>query len=365
MMKIMTPAPTLNGYHFEKDEIYNARENGKLLSLRIETSRLCNLKCIYCYSDGGIPMKGEITYEEIVDIIYQACDLGVKSIVVIGGGEPTIYYKFREIIDLIDRLEVIPVVFTNCTTIDVELADYLVEKNASVIGKLDSLDEMMHDKLSGVPGSFKKIMNGIDILQESGFSSEGSVYRLGLSFVTTQWNINEMTDIWRFCRTRNIYPNQELFVPDGRSKGDFHLIPSERDYRQMKEDLLRIDRDEYGYDWLPYKPLTAVGCMQFMYSLYVNLKGFVTPCAGIQNSLINIRDFTLKEAIEHPFINLARNLENRLKGKCSRCEFLDECLGCRGNAYTLGKANGKNDYDSLLLEDPACWKVDGLKCKIT
>lgn len=84
--KITTP-PRLAGYSYTLDEVKEARDNGKLLCLRLDTNYICNLKCRYCYSyeqhkENAVHMP----FEFATQIIDQACDLGLKSIVYLGGG---------------------------------------------------------------------------------------------------------------------------------------------------------------------------------------------------------------------------------------------------------------------------------------
>lgn len=40
---------------------------------------------------------------------------------------------------------------------------------------------------------------------------------------------------------------------------------------EYKLNRLEIDRKYYGYDWLPYTPIPASGCLQHLYSLYINI----------------------------------------------------------------------------------------------
>jgi len=83
-------SPKLIGYWYPPEKARAARDNGRLLSLRVETSLKCNLRCNYCSLSTRKHWPEEIGYERILDVIDQAHALGDESIVVIGGGEPTI-----------------------------------------------------------------------------------------------------------------------------------------------------------------------------------------------------------------------------------------------------------------------------------
>ena len=102
-------------------------------------------------------------------LIYEAKELGAKSIVVIGGGEPTIYPKFKKIIKKIYELKMIPVIFTNTQTMNKKLSNFLFKYNVSVIIKLDSLKEDVQVKMVGVKGAYNNIQKGIKNLLDAGY----------------------------------------------------------------------------------------------------------------------------------------------------------------------------------------------------
>src|SRR3972149_3440722 len=161
--------PTLEGYYYSPDQARRCRDQGHLLSIRVETSLRCNLRCRYCCNRSGMPLKNEISYEKIVSLIDEAKKLGAKSVIVIGGGEPTIYPKFKKLIQYIANKNLVPVIFTNTQTMTVELAKFLFKHNVSVITKIDSLDEKIQDELVGSSGALKRIMRGIYNLQKVGY----------------------------------------------------------------------------------------------------------------------------------------------------------------------------------------------------
>ena len=352
--------PVLKGYLYPDQEARKARDEGKLLSLRIETSTICNLRCLYCYNESGEPLKNEMSYEEIKNIVKQAKELGAKSIVIIGGGEPTVYPKFRELVDYIDSLNMIPVIITNGQIIDKKLAQFLYDKNASVEVKLDSLNEEVQDFLAGKKGAYKNIQRSLKNLLNLDFQEKEC--RLGGSFVTSRLNSIEVPDLWRFCRDRNIFPNMETLSPNGRAKKHRYLLMPPKKFQEIKDRLLKIDETEYGYTWNPYTPLVGAGCRQLEYSLNVTSKGYVRPCAAIIINDINVRPnhpngMTLKEVLKHPFVDRARNAEKYLTGRCAKCEYkTNECIGCRGSAYIYGRQKGLSRLDAIVSEDPFCTK---------
>lgn len=352
--------PTLRGYNYTDDEAHEARKNGTLLSMRIELSHSCNLKCIYCNEGGFSPQSDSMSFKNIKDVIRQVKELGGRSVVIIGGGEPTIYPHFKELVSYISKKGMIPVVFTNGTTMNMDMAHFLFEHNSSIILKMDSQKENVQDKLAGRKGAFRSIQNAINYLLNTGFDKYiNNEIRLGLSFVSTILNIDEIPHIWRFCRGNNIYPNHELLIPRGRAiMNNLNLQPTKEQIIDLKQELLRIDSINYGYTWLPYKPLTAYGCLQVFYSIYLTTQGYVRPCADIDIKSFNVNTHSLAQIINSDFFNLIRNIKQYLKGKCKDCEHGYECIGCRGLVYTTAINKGCGPDKAIIGEDPLCWKVD-------
>ena len=87
------------GLEFSREEIDLALADRKILSLELELSHACNLRCVYCYAESGHPLENELTFSEIIDVVNQAIDLGARKIIVLGGGEPLVYPHLFDVID--------------------------------------------------------------------------------------------------------------------------------------------------------------------------------------------------------------------------------------------------------------------------
>lgn len=362
--------PILIGYTYAPYQAYDARDENKLLAIRVETNTSCNLRCRYCYAQSGDFEQKFIDFSLLKNVILDAKELGAQSVVVIGGGEPTLYPRFQELITYIDSLRIIPMIFTNMILVDEQLAQFLYNHNASIMGKLDSLQIKVQDYLAGKSGATKAIKRGLINLLDVGFSNVENPerLRLGISFVSNKLNIDEIEDIWHFCRENYIFPNIEILTPTGRANdelSDKGLTTEE--IRGYKLKILDIDRAVYGYDWLPYTPLTASGCLQHLYSLYIAIDGDVRPCAPTKfdrhpkfkkngKYLYNIHTKSLKEIYDSEVFTYVRNIDKYLEGKCGSCQHLNECIGCRGYAYAVGTNKGMDPLEALRMECQQCFK---------
>jgi len=152
----------VQGLDLDWKEIEGAMRDGRLLTLDLELSRRCNLRCIYCYTNGGEPLDGELGLEEIFNVIDQAINLGAKKVSIVGGGEPLIYPDFFRITDYLNSRNIPTIVFTNGTAISNEMANKLSDHKVSVCVKLNSFNKETQDYLAGgIKGTYERITNGI------------------------------------------------------------------------------------------------------------------------------------------------------------------------------------------------------------
>ncbi len=360
--------PILAGYTWDPADAYRARDDRRLLAIRLETNHSCNLRCRYCYARSH-PQGGDVVdYALLEDVVVQAHELGARAVVVIGGGEPTLHPRFRDLIARIDGLGMIPVVFTNGIAVDEELAAHLAEHHASVMGKLDSLRPDVQDYLAGRPHASRGIYRGLQFLMAAGLARGEDPHRLrlGASFVSCRLNLQEVEDVWHFCRRQHVFPNIEVLTPTGRATDELAGQGLATDVIQAcKRRLLEVDREAYGYDWLPHTPLVASGCLQHLYSLYITVEGHVRPCAPTKfdehpalrvngEYPHNVRRRTLREIYDDPLFVYVRNIDKHLEGKCGGCEHLHECIGCRGYSYSVGVNEGKGPREALRGECLQC-----------
>ncbi len=334
------------GLHFSADEIREAVIHRRLLTLDIETSRACNLKCLYCYSSAGRPMENELTLDEIRGAISQAVDLGVRVITIIGGGEPLMHPHILDIIDYVAAQGVHANLFTNATLITPAVAQFLAEHRVMVVAKFNSLRAEVQDELAGVPGCHARIQAGIALLREHGYGASPDL-PLGLETIICKQNADEIESMWRYARDRGLRPYFEIITFQGRAKRNALNVENSR-LKELFENLLRIDEQEYGFTWIPRPPIAGLTCSRHYYNLLVTSNGYVHPCTGVDINVGNIRHETLEEILHtSPVIASLRDIGNTIKGKCRSCRHNPECYGCRGFAHHF-----RGDF---LAADPTCW----------
>ncbi|MFH0753424.1 MAG: radical SAM protein [Candidatus Omnitrophota bacterium] len=333
-------------YEFSPQDIEQAVRDSRLLSMEIEFSLKCNLRCPYCYVSTMTDFKDELTASEIRDVILQAKDLGARKIIILGG-EPLVYPRIMEKIEFIRAQGLQVELFTNGLHLTQARARKLFDLGVNVVLKINSFKDEVQDRLAGVPGSAKKMRAALAHLQQAGYP-DGDGF-LAVSTVICQDNFTELTALWIWLRDQGILPYFEILTPQGGAVQNEGLNVATEEIEKLFQEISEIDRTRYNQIWEPQPPLVGGKCLRHRFSCLVNARGFVLPCVGLNVPVGNIREKKLKDILaESEIVQDLRHFRNKIKGPCGKCEKADDCYGCRGAAYQL-----TGDY---LASDPLCWK---------
>ena len=336
----------LYNLEFTEQEIKDAVAEDRLLSMEIEFSRICNFRCSYCYVPEKVECKGELSKDEIKDVILQAKALGAGKIIILGG-EPTIYPHLPEMLQFLNNQGFEVEMFTNGTGVDAELAGLLAELNVRVVLKLNSQKIEIQDHLAGRKGAYDIIQKAFGHLKDVGYPAEDKF--LALSTIICQSNFEELPDLWQWVRDQNIEPYFEVLTPQANALDNLWLQVDSVQLKELFAELSRIDREKYHRQWEPQPPLVGNKCMRHQVSCLVTATGEVMPCVGVTIPLDNIRNNSLGDILKNSqVVKDLKNFREMIKGECRDCDKAHECYGCRGAAYQL-----TGDY---LASDPTCWR---------
>lgn len=141
--------------------------------LRVSVTDKCNLRCVYCMPEEGLPwLKREeiLSYEEIRDVVGVMAEMGLKR-VRFTGGEPLVRKDLSHLVRLVAAVPGIEDL--SLSTNAVLLADQADDLKSAGINRvnisLDSLKPERVDRIARRPGSFGRIMDGLRAAEESGF----------------------------------------------------------------------------------------------------------------------------------------------------------------------------------------------------
>jgi len=139
--------------------------NRPITYLRVSVTDRCNLRCVYCMPEGGLPWiaKGDVlSFDEIVAIVRAAGSIGVRSIR-LTGGEPLLRRGLPELVEKIAALPGIDDIALSTNAL--LLADQIDALRAAGLGRVNiSLDTLRPERFFAIarrPG-LDRVLAGID-----------------------------------------------------------------------------------------------------------------------------------------------------------------------------------------------------------
>lgn len=328
-----------------KEFISIMEENGKeenkrdigILRIHWLTSFKCNLQCKHCYNSSSSQRK--IPLVTPIDILNFADRYGTVEIT-LSGGEPFVYPKIKETIDLFTDNNLAILIFTNGT----KIPDWFYETYSNgKIGIYISLDgpQEHHDYLRG-KGNYKKTFNAFKKLYE--INSTNVV----INTIATSKNIRLLKQ-WiskLLERFRNLKIQIGRFLPSGRGKINRELIVNPVEFHEelqkIEEELgkeIILTSDEY----INFSAGRWGKCSGGRTKISIDPKGNIFPCPLIMHPTLQmgtVWEFK-KENIEN--FNIILNND-----ECQTCKIKEHCYSCVGVAYTYCTAIGNGSLEIKL-----------------
>ena len=202
--------------------------------LRISVTDKCNLRCVYCMPEEGMEWlrRDEILdYEEIAGIVRTMAGIGLRR-VRITGGEPLVRKDLSVLVRMISSLpEIEDVALSTNAVLLAPMADALADAGVTRVNiSLDSLREERVDEITRRPGTFDKVIAGLEAAERVGFSP----IKLNVVLMRSR-NGDEIESFARVTRDRPWHVRFIELMPTGSN-----LELSESDYLSCREALQRV-----------------------------------------------------------------------------------------------------------------------------
>ncbi len=204
--------------------------------VRVSVTDKCNLRCVYCMPLDGLDwLKREslLSYEEIASVLRTLAGMGLEK-VRITGGEPLVR---KDLPRLVEMVAAIPgIVDISLSTNAVLLGDQAQALRDAGISRVNvSLDSLQEDRVDAIarrPGSFGRIMEGLDAAEAVGFDP----IKINVVLIGGQ-NDDEIEDFALITRDRPWHIRFIELMPTGSN-----LDLSADNFVSCQEALARIRR---------------------------------------------------------------------------------------------------------------------------
>ena len=288
----------------------------------------CNLHCAGCYSrcnnatEDEEPVK-QLTDEEWAKIFDEASALGI-SFILLAGGEPMLRRGVIEAAS--ERRNILFPIFTNGIFMDKRYLE-LFDKCRNLIpimsieGEKDTTDKRRGD------GVYDKLIKSMDELRDRDliFGASVTVTTENLREVSSDDFLKNLSD--RGCKAVIFVE----YVPVMEDSMELAPDGPEREYLSKEIERLRREHPEMVYISFPGDEKSSGGCVAAGRGFFhINSHGGAEPCPFSPYSDINVRDTSLKEAINSRLFRALRDggylLEDH-PGGCTLFERKEEVEG--------------------------------------
>ena len=210
--------------------------------------------------------------------------------------------------------------YTNGTLIDDEMADKMVELgNITPAISMEGFKE--HTDQRRGEGVFDKIMETMDRLRERGII-------FGTSLTATRDNVYDLFETDEFydmlIEKGVAYSWIFHYMPIGKDPNlDMMLTPDQRAFMADRINELRSNKPLFSIDFWndgTYSGGCIAGGRRYF---HINAKGDVEPCAFVHFSTDNIKDISLKEALNNPLFKEYQKRQPFNENSLRPCPIID------------------------------------------
>ncbi len=323
-----------------------------------EITLACNLKCTHCGSRAGKARDRELTTDECYRVVDQLADLGVQEVTLIGG-EAYLRDDWDLVLKRIADKGMRPSMATGGRGITKERVIRARDAGITSVGvSIDGM-EAAHDKLRGVPGSWRWAMLALDLFRDAGV-------RIASNCQVNRVNLRDLEALCDALLDKGIEGWQvQITAALGRAADHPEMLLQPFDMLEFIPRLARLKEkcEARGVDLGPgnnvgyFGPYESIlrrrfgrnihweGCGAGVTTIGIESDGTFKGCPSLQTA-----DYTAGNLLEQSAREIWENSQSLQKhrdfsrkdlwGFCATCYYADTCkAGCRFTAHgLLGKA---------------------------
>ena len=274
---------------------------------------VCNYDCVYCYA-GHSTKRGDLSVEQYVDVVNQAAELGVRTLIMTGAGgksEPGLFKGLLPILEAARANGINTAIFSNGTQFGddkvaavhglsaKEMAARLKELGTSVFLACESRQPELYKKIVKRP--FDAFEKALENLVDAGWVAEpGKPTSITISAVIMRDNFEELPSLqefahgngWQFiCKFPTLagsaLDHRDLFFTPREAAERHDIVAELRD----KPETLTVTHEDKEY--------CLVNQIGMSFDNLGSPLNCLSGCEISNDSVVNLKSMALADIIRH------------------------------------------------------------------
>jgi len=300
----------------------------------VKVTENCNSRCITCdvWKSG---FQTDLTIQELKNVFYQLKEIGIK-IIGFTGGEPLLRKDITELIKEAKKITGAQVYIVTNGILLKKKAKEIIDAGIDWIAiSLDGI-EKTDEKIRGVPGHFKMVIDGINELKKI-----KKDFKINVGTTILKDNISEIPELIELCKElgvtwsfnlldSNLYFFQNI-DENNLKVSDQKLIDKTIDYlyKVKKENpkVFNLDNKslEFVRDYLKFKN-PKFFCVIGYLRIYIDSKLNIYSGCWALPPLGNLKQERLKNILHSP--KYKKRVQDMFYLKCPKCScgYIESCM---------------------------------------
>ncbi len=290
----------------------------------------CNLNCEFCYvGHKDFPELNTSALKNIIFKIYNEAEVPSLSFT---GGEPLLRKDIVLLIEYAHKIGLWTNLITNGTLLEKTIVESLKDAGLnSAQVSLEGPNRQIHDRVTGVNGSFEKTIKGIKYLLDEGIAVHTNT-------TVSRTNINYLEKILLLIKSFGLKRlSMNLMIPCGSAENRNDLLVS---YSEIGKHILRMKHcaEKEGIKFLWYSPIPmcefnpiAYGfgnksCAAITGLLSIDPMGNILPCSSWREPVGSLLKKNFKDIWNSPILSYFKNADYAPQ-TCHQCFDFKICKG--------------------------------------
>jgi radical SAM protein with 4Fe4S-binding SPASM domain len=297
----------------------------------LELTFRCNLRCAHCFVNAPRgdhrAKERELTAAEIRRITDEVVDRGCLWML-LTGGEPLLRPDLSDIYLHMKRRGLLVTLFTNGTTVTPRIADLLAEWPPLVVEvSIYGSSPEVYERMTGVPGSFRRCMHGIELLL-------GRKVRLRLKTVPTTLNYADMGGMRALAAGYGLDFEWDPLVNcrlDGAAKPAGVRLRPEQILALEQGDSTRAAAFRVEFERASRVDLRddLITCGAYLHAFHIDPYGRLVPCMLLREPAYSLREGSFREGWDERFPRMRKRARTKAM-TCDGCDVHSACDQCVG-----------------------------------